>query len=84
MPDEKGKALLSDIGTEELGHVEMISTMVDQLLKDSTIEELKEARDSFDEDTIAAATRLNERINAVKDLLNNHKAPSAILMFLED
>lgn len=43
MPDEKGKALLSDIGTEELGHVEMISTMIDQLLKDATIEELKEA-----------------------------------------
>jgi spore coat protein JC len=43
MPDEKGKALLSDIGTEELGHVEMISTMVDQLLKDATINEIKEA-----------------------------------------
>lgn len=55
-----------------------------QRIIDKQIEELKEARDSFDEDTIAAATRLNERINAVKDLLNNHKAPSAILMFLED
>jgi spore coat protein JC len=43
MPDEKGKALLSDIGTEELGHVEMISTMVDQLLKDATVKELKDA-----------------------------------------
>lgn len=43
MPDEKGKALLSDIATEELGHVEMISTMVNQLTKDATIEELKAA-----------------------------------------
>ncbi len=41
MPDDKGKALLSDIGTEELGHVEMISTMVEQLLRDASIEELK-------------------------------------------
>ena len=41
MPDDKGKALLSDIGTEELGHVEMICTMVIQLLKDASIEELK-------------------------------------------
>ena len=43
MPDEKGKALLTDIGTEELGHVEMICTMLYQLTKDASIEELKEA-----------------------------------------
>lgn len=43
MPDNRGKALLTDIGTEELAHVEMISTMVYQLLKDATVEEMKEA-----------------------------------------
>ena len=43
MPDDKGKALLTDIGTEELGHVEMISTMLYQLTKDATPLELKEA-----------------------------------------
>ena len=43
MPDNRGKALLTDIGTEELAHVEMISTMIYQLIKDATIEELKEA-----------------------------------------
>ena len=43
MPDNRGKALLTDIGTEELAHVEMISTMIYQLLKDATLEELKEA-----------------------------------------
>lgn len=43
MPDNYGKALLTDIGTEELAHVEMISTMVYQLMKDATIEEIKEA-----------------------------------------
>ena len=43
MPDEKGKALLTDIGTEELGHVEMICTMLYQLTKDATIEELEKA-----------------------------------------
>ena len=42
MPDEKGKALLVDIATEELAHVEMISTMFSQLIKDASIEELKE------------------------------------------
>lgn len=41
MPDDRGKALLSDIACEELGHVEMICTMVNQLIKGATIEELK-------------------------------------------
>ena len=43
MPDEKGKALLTDIGCEELGHVEMICTMLYQLMKGATYEELKAA-----------------------------------------
>ena len=43
MPDNKGKALLTDIGTEELGHVEMLETMIYQLMKDATLEELKQA-----------------------------------------
>lgn len=41
MPDERGKALLNDIATEELGHCEMIATMVHQLTKDATIDELE-------------------------------------------
>ncbi len=40
MPDERGYALLNDIGTEELAHVEMIATMVKQLMKDATPKEL--------------------------------------------
>ena len=43
MPDDKGKALLTDIGTEELAHVEMICTMLYQLTKGATLEELKAA-----------------------------------------
>ncbi|SHH32057.1 manganese catalase family protein [Tepidibacter thalassicus] len=43
MPTGKSKALLTDIGTEELAHAEMISAMVYQLLKDATPEELKAA-----------------------------------------
>ena len=41
MPDEKGYALLTDIGTEEMAHWEMIATMTKQLMKGATIEELK-------------------------------------------
>ncbi len=43
MPDNVGKALLTDIGTEELAHVEMISTMIYQLMKDASIKEIEEA-----------------------------------------
>ncbi len=43
MPDEMGKAVLNDIGTEELAHVEMIQTMINALMKDATIDELKAA-----------------------------------------
>ena len=43
MPDDKGRALLNDIATEELGHAEMISTMVRMLLKDASLDELKKS-----------------------------------------
>ena len=43
MPDSRGYALLNDIGTEELAHVEMIATMVTQLMKGATVKELIDA-----------------------------------------
>lgn len=42
MPINMGKAMLTDIGTEELGHEEMVSTLVYQLTQGLTIEEIKE------------------------------------------
>ena len=42
MPDDVGRALLNDIATEELGHCEMISSMIYQLVKGATTEEIKE------------------------------------------
>ena len=41
MPDNRGKALLTDIATEEFAHIEMISTMIFQLTKDASIEEME-------------------------------------------
>ena len=41
MPDQKSKAILNDIGTEELAHLEMVGTIVHQLTKDATIEEIE-------------------------------------------
>ena len=43
MPDDEGRALLTDIGTEELAHMEMIQTMVYQLMDGASIEEIKKA-----------------------------------------
>jgi spore coat protein JC len=42
LPD-KVKGLLTDIGTEEFAHLEMIATMVYKLTKDATPEQLREA-----------------------------------------
>jgi spore coat protein JC len=43
MPYPELKAILTDIGTEELAHLEMIGTIVYQLTKNLTPEEIKEA-----------------------------------------
>ena len=43
MPYPELKALLTDIGTEELGHLEMIGALVHQLTRDMSIEEIKKA-----------------------------------------
>ena len=43
MPDRAVAGLLTDIGTEELAHVEMISTMIYQLMKDASMKEIREA-----------------------------------------
>ena len=43
IPTNEAKGLLTDIGTEELAHVEMIATMIYQLTKDATPREMEEA-----------------------------------------
>ena len=43
MPDQRSKAVLNDIGTEELSHLEMVGTIVHQLTRDATMEEINNA-----------------------------------------
>lgn len=43
MPYPELKGLLTDIGTEELGHLEMVGTIVHQLTRKMTPEEIKKA-----------------------------------------
>ena len=43
MPTNKSKGLLTDIGTEEMAHVEIIATMVTQLMENASINDIKAA-----------------------------------------
>lgn len=43
MPDQKAKAILNDIGTEELAHLEMVGTIVHQLTEGMSAEEMEKA-----------------------------------------
>jgi len=43
MPDQNAKAILNDIGTEELAHLEMVGSIVHQLTKNVCPEELEKA-----------------------------------------
>jgi spore coat protein JC len=43
MPDQKSKAILNDIGTEELAHLEMVGSIVHQLTKGCSADEMQAA-----------------------------------------
>ncbi len=43
MPIPQAKAVLTDIGTEELAHMEIVATLVYNLIKDAPLEEIKRA-----------------------------------------
>ena len=43
MPDQKAKAILNDIGTEELAHLEIVGTIVHQLTEGCSAEDMKNA-----------------------------------------
>ncbi len=43
MPYDEVKAILTDVGTEELAHEEMVSSMLHQLTKNMTFEQIKNA-----------------------------------------
>ena len=40
MPNRMAMAVLNDVGTEELAHLEMVSTIVHQLTRDLSMEEI--------------------------------------------
>jgi spore coat protein JC len=43
MPDKKSKAILNDVGTEELAHLEMVGSLIHQLTDGATVDEMEKA-----------------------------------------
>lgn len=43
MPTARGKAVLTDIGTEELAHMEIIASLVHNLIRDASMQQIREA-----------------------------------------
>ena len=43
MPDDRVKGILTDIGTEELAHAEIVASIVHQLTRTMTIDEIKKS-----------------------------------------
>ena len=43
MPNRMASAVLNDVGTEELAHLEMVSTIVHQLTRDLSMEEIEKS-----------------------------------------
>jgi spore coat protein JC len=87
MPITEVGGLLTDIGTEELAHMELICAMVYQLTKNLTIEQAKEAGfDAYYIDHTTAlwpkaasalsftAIELQSKGDAITDLTENHAA----------
>ena len=62
MPYPELKGLLTDIGTEELGHLEMIGAIVHQLTRSMSIDEIKKAGfDAYFVDHTAVGRRIHGR-----------------------
>lgn len=87
MPYKEAVGILTDIGTEELGHLEMVSTIVHQLTRNLTIEQIKEQGfgDYFVDHTLGiypqsasgtpfSAASLASTGDAITDLMENMAA----------
>jgi spore coat protein JC len=62
------KALLTDIGTEELGHVEMIGTLVYQLTRNLSVDEIKaQGFDDYFVDQSTYKSRTNSETEFLSD-----------------
>ena len=80
MPYGEIKGLLTDIGTEELAHFEMISAILYQLTKNLTIDEIKKS--GFDTYFVDRAKKLLDLIeNAMGKKIADRTAENTVEQF---
>lgn len=92
MPYREAAAILTDIGTEELAHLEMVSTIVHQLTKNLSMEEIEESgfANYYVDHTIAIwpqaaggipfnSCEFQSKGDAITDLFEDMAADGAIL-----
>ncbi len=92
MPYREVAAILTDIGTEELAHLEMVSTIVHQLTKNLSMEEIEESgfANYYVDHTIAIwpqaaggipfnSCEFQSKGDAITDLFEDMAADEAIL-----
>ena len=73
MPDERGKQLLKDIATEEMGHVEMLCTMINMWTKNASPEDFVKERFSCSYVTNGKAVGLHEDMAAEEKARSNYE-----------
>ena len=89
MPYPELKGLLTDIGTEEIGHLEMVGTIVHQLTRSMTPDEIKKAGfDTYFVDHTSSAPVSNSRALAGCDglllLCSRHRHRNAPVLHQRD
>ena len=82
MPDQKAKAILNDIGTEELAHLEMVGTIVHQLTDGASIEEIEKEL-KVDKDDIIIAMESNNSIESIEGTSNQSDKEGKKLSILD-
>ena len=81
-PCSEVKAILNDIGTEELGHIEMIGAIVYQLTKNLTPNQIKEALTGYGKATKTQMQFMVTRLLGLKSIPKPDDAADALAVAL--
>ena len=85
MPYRKVAGVLTDVGTEEVGHFEMVAAIVHQLTKNMTMEQIEEA--GFPFDALCFASKGDAITDLSEDMAAEQKARTTydnILRMVDD
>ena len=88
MPYNEVSAVLTDIGTEELAHLEMVATIVHQLTRDLSMEEIdkvpeRQLGNGIKVDVYTKYGDFIETLNTVKEVREKYNVPSSKIKNIE-